>query len=206
LSKLSVFIAESVSPNDFYIGQTDGFAAKEILNIQRVRTQYRIALTRPLLARAIRDAATGVFSAFHLSCHGDEDGIRLADKTDVDWPELARMLRPFALRSRFLVMSSCSGGYVGFSKALQKEGVTFGYIFGSTAPSETGVGFTHSCLAWSVLYNRLVEAKFSTKELRRTLDKINALVPGDFVYRRWNGSRYLTYPTFKIGGPRPRGS
>jgi hypothetical protein len=89
------------------------------------------------------------------------------------------------------------GGYVGLSKALQKLGVAFQFIFGST--SSAGVGFTHSCLAWSILYNRLVEqgqSRFALPELRTTLDKINSVVPGDFVYRRWNGSVYLRYPRF----------
>src|SRR6202011_2079074 len=111
------------------------------------------------LARAISDAQTGHFQVLHISAHGDDTGISLTNGDFVTWPELAGMLKPFggtpAKASRILVVSSCMGGYVGLSKALQKRGVAFRFIFGSTA--NVGVGFTHSCLAWSILYNRFVE-------------------------------------------------
>ena len=119
------------------------------------------------------------------------------------WLDLAGLLRPFGgipnRANRILIVSSCMGGYAGLSKALQKRRVAFRFIFGSTAKG--GVGFTHSCLAWSILYNRFVElgsSRFALPELRRTLDKINQVVPGDFVYRRWNGTIYLRYPKFAI--------
>lgn len=191
---LSVLIAESVSSEDFYFHRTDGFAANEVLRIQQVRTQYRLAFDRESLRRAIKEAASDDYRLLHLSCHGNDDEVVLTDGASIDWLDLADELRPYARLDRSLVLSSCSGGYVGVTKALQKAGVVFGYVFGST--SSEGVGFTDSCLAWSVLYSQIIKHGFSRQDLKATLGKINAVVPGDFVYRRWNGLRYLVYPRF----------
>jgi hypothetical protein len=199
----SVFVAESVQSVDFYEGRTDGFAANELLKIQQVRTSYKIVFDKDHLARAIGDARAGDFQVLHISAHGDNRGISLTDGNFVTWLDLAELLTTFGgvpnKAGRILVVSSCMGGYVGLSKALQKRKVAFRFLFGSTA--RAGVGFTHSCLAWSILYNRLVElgsSRFDLAELRTTLDKINYVVPGDFVYRRWSGSVYLRYPKFAI--------
>jgi len=201
LVNFSVFVAESVQANDFYEGRTDGFAANEVLKIQQVRTSYKIVLDRNHLARAISDARAGDFQALHISAHGDDRGISLSDGDFVTWLDLAGLLIRFGgipnKAKKILIVSSCMGGYVGLSKALEKRGVAFRFIFGSTA--NAGVGFTHSCLAWSILYNRFVElgrSRFDRAELRNTLNKINQVVSGDFVYRRWNGSVYLRYPGF----------
>jgi hypothetical protein len=197
----SVFIAESVQADDFYEGRTDGFAANEVLKIQQVRTSYEIVFDIDHLVRAVNDAVAGDYEVLHLSAHGNDSGITLTDRGIVTWLDLAEIVKSFGGSRRgpdkVLVVSSCMGGYVGLSKALQKVGVAFRFIFGSTA--NTGVGFTHSCLACSILYNRFVElgsSRFVLRELRMTLDKINQVVPGDFVYRRWNGTVYLRYPRF----------
>jgi hypothetical protein len=197
----SVFVDESVEAEDFYEGRTDGFAANEVLKIQQVRTSYKMVFDRDHLTRAIRDARAGNFQVLHISAHGNDGGISLTDGDFVTWLDLAGLLRPFggvpSKASSVLVVSSCLGGYVGLSKALQKRNVAFRFIFGSTASA--GVGFTHSCLAWSILYNRFVElgsSRFDLAKLRTTLDQINQVVPGAFVYRRWNGSVYLRYPKF----------
>jgi len=199
----SVFVAESVQAEDFYEGRTDGFAANEVLKIQQVRTSYKVVFDKYHLKRAIHDAQAGEFEVLHISAHGDDGGISLTDGNFVTWLELAGLLGTLGgvpdRARKILVISSCMGGYVGLSKALQKRGVAFRFIFGSTA--RAGVGFTHSCLAWSILYNRFAElgsSRFDLPELRITLDKINQVVPGDFVYRRWNGRVYLRYPRFAI--------
>lgn len=192
MSEISVFIAESVSPADFYIGQTDGRAAFEVVRLHQVRCEYRVVLDRLRLKKAVREALNGDFGVFHLSCHGADDGVRLSDRTDLSWTELAEILKPLASVDRLLVMASCSGGYAGLGTELRKAGAVFGYVFGSTA--EEGVAFTHSCLAWSVLYNRLIEGKFTRRGVKKTIDRINGIAIGDFVYRRWDGARYLHYP------------
>lgn len=194
MSDLSVLIAESLDPDDFYDRRLDGYAANEVLRIQNVRSSYRVVLDNPRLRKSIAEAAGSDFTVYHLSCHGDDDGITLADEGFIPWLEFARLMTGYATLDRILVLSCCSGGYVAVTKALAKAGCTFGYVFGSSA--EEGVGYTDSCLAWSMLYSRFAESGFSRSKLRQIIDKINFVVPGSFVYRRWDGTKYLRYPTF----------
>ena len=89
-------------------------------------------------------------------------------------------------------MATCQGGHRRLTRALAKEGVVFGWVFGSTA--DEGVTFSDSCLAWSILYNRLVDHGFHMTGLKTALGAINAAIDGDFVYRRWDGGRYRRFP------------
>lgn len=126
MPKISVFIAESVSSSDFYDGRTDGRAAQEVVKLHQVRCEYRVTLDQKHLEKAVKEALAGDFGVFHLSCHGDEEGPRLSDGTDLSWTKLAGILKPLASENRLLVMASCSGGYTGLAKALKKAGATFG--------------------------------------------------------------------------------
>ncbi|MDF0544868.1 hypothetical protein PX699_21190 [Sphingobium sp. H39-3-25] len=191
----SVFIAESVDPEDFYERRVDGHAANEILKIRGLSTDYRIVLTKPLLKRAIKEAADGGFQIFHLSAHGNDEGICLADETKLSWAELAKLLKRVSGPESALVMATCRGGDRNLTEALRETGATFGWVFGSTAEK---VSFSDSCLAWSILYNRLARKNgFGRPALKATLTAVNAAITGDFVYRRWDDEkgRYLRFPS-----------
>lgn len=188
----NVHIVESLSPADFYERRLDGHAANEILKILDVATEYRIAFTEKLVKRAIAEAAKGECHVLHFSSHGDATGIRLTNNTDISWDDFVELIRPVAGKDKALVMATCGGGDKQLTKALTAAGVVFGYVFGSTADT---VSFSDSCLAWSILYNRLIDHGFKKPALMKTLKAINAAIVGDFVYRRWDGRRYLHYPT-----------
>lgn len=187
----SVYIIESLRAKEFYDHCLDGAAANEMLKLLDVRSQYRVALDRKHLEKAISDAVRGDFEVIHLSAHGDRAGVELTDGDEISWEELAEMLRPAAGPKKSLVMATCKGGDKKLAKALRKSGVLFGYVFGSTAKTVT---FSDSCLAWSILYNRLVDHGFKRGALIPTLTAINAAIEGDFVYRRWTGKRYRYFP------------
>lgn len=196
MPKLRVFIVESLKPVDFYKGRLDGKAARDVLKIENSTVRYRVAVDKAHLIRAMAAATSGDFDVLHLSCHGGHDGIQLTDGNRIGWLALARMLKGFATPERTLVMSSCAGGNIGLTKALEKEGAIVGWVYGATQK----VGFTDSCLAWSVLYRQLSEAASGTERVtaRETMDLLNSFVDGRFVYRRWDQVRqkYRVYPLF----------
>ena len=195
MSKLdSVYILESLKPKDFYERQLDGHAANEVLRVLGTRAEYRIAFTKALVERAIAEASAGKFEVLHFSSHGHSGGIRLTDGTRLSWAEFAEVVRPASGEDKALVMATCGGGDRELTKALVKAGVVFGWVFGSTSDE---VYFVDSCLAWSILYNRLYDHGFEREDLKITLKAINAAIVGDFVYRRWTGKKYLHYPTSK---------
>lgn len=187
-----VFLIESLDSADFYERRLDGHAANEILKILDVRTEYRIAFTRSLVERAIAEAASGDFDVLHFSSHGNGEGVCLTNEIRLSWTEFVEVIKPASGPTKALVMATCRGGDTELTKALTSAGVVFGWVFGSTAERVT---FSDSCLAWSILYNRLVDHGFKRKALQTTLTAINAAIAGDFVYRRWNGKKYLYYPT-----------
>lgn len=130
---ISVVVAESVGPRDFYLRRTDGYAAHEVLRIQQTTADYRVSLDKARLIRAIAEAHLYKFKVFHLSCHGNDDGVVLSDGCFLDWLSLGKLFRRYASEDRVLVLSCCSGGYVGVTKAFKKENIVFGFVFGSTA-------------------------------------------------------------------------
>jgi len=148
-----------------------------------------------MLKKAVAEAGRFETDIFHLSCHGSEAGIRLANGEDLAWEKLVDDLKPLATRNRILVNSSCDGAHSGIAKAFCANTNRFGYICGSTAKG--GVSFHDACLAWSILYNVLANCGSRSREaFQEAIDKINGIVAGDFVYRRWDGKthRYLSYP------------
>ncbi len=192
MSKLkSVYIVESLDPKDFYERMLDGHAANEILRILGTRTEYRVAFTRKLARRAIAEAARGDYEVLHFSSHGNSEGVFLTDERFLTWAEFVELIRPAAGADKALVMATCGGGDKALTKALTAAGVVFGWVFGSTADS---VHFSDSCLAWSILYNRLYDYGLKREKLKITLKAINAAIVGDFVYRRWTGKRYRRFP------------
>ena len=56
IDPISVFIAESLAPKDFYLRRLDEYAANEVLKIQACPTEYRIVLTKAYLRKAIAEA------------------------------------------------------------------------------------------------------------------------------------------------------
>jgi hypothetical protein len=198
MAEFRVFIAESNNPLDFYLGRLDGHAANEVLKVRRIPSLYRVVLDRKMLKKAVAAAGRFETDIFHLSCHGDETGIQLADGEELGWEELADELTPLASRSRILVNSSCVGGHSGIAKAFRATSNRFGYICGSTRSTEDdGVGYHDACLAWSILYNVLANRQSRSRAaFQDAIDKINAVVAGDFVYRRWDGKMrgYRSYP------------
>ena len=199
-----VYILETLDPEDFFERRLDGHAANEILRILGTKTEYRVAFTRKLAERAIREAASRKFKMFHFSSHGSSTGVTLTNGKRLTWDKFVELIAPVAGADHALVMATCGGGDRELTKSLTKAGVIFGWVFGSTADT---VHFSDSCLAWSILYNRLYDHGFEPAALKTTLKAINAAVVGEFVYRRWDGKRYLHFPTTKAGAAKiPSGS
>jgi hypothetical protein len=190
----SVYILETLNPNDFYERRLDGHAANEILKILDVTTEYRIAFTKPLVERAIAEAAKSKAQILHFSSHGNSTGVVLTNGKNISWKAFVELIKPAAGPDKALVMATCHGGDQELTKALTAADVVFGWVFGSTAEK---VHFSDSCLAWSILYNRLYDHGFDKPALMTTLKAINAAIDGDFVYRRWTGKKYLRFPTEK---------
>jgi len=156
MHKLKVFIAESVTHEDFYNRDWEGHAAEEIVRLLNGRTRYRIVLNKTLLRRAIKEAADKGYGIFHLSCHGDEEGVRLSGKRGVSWRELAEYFREAKSGPAVLVLSSCVGGDAGIARAFEKLDRRPTVIFGAEATeADDLITLPSAWISWSILYSVL---------------------------------------------------
>lgn len=118
---MKVFIVESSYPEDFYRQKLDGIAAQGILNILSIRNELRFALDWEHFEKAISDAKAQNSTVIHLSCHGDEDGIALANNFQPSWNKFADLFQQNKWCPKALVMSACCGATRGIRDAFKNK-------------------------------------------------------------------------------------
>jgi hypothetical protein len=192
---LKVFIAESVSHENFYDRDWEGHAAEEIVRLLNGRTRYRIVLNRTLLRRAIIEASNNSYEIFHLSSHGDEDGVQLSGKRNVSWRELAEYFQEAKSAPAVLILSSCVGGDAGIARAFEKLDRRPTVIFGAEAREKDNlITLPSACISWSILYSALASRGMTPDGFKEAVTKMNKVTPHQFVYRRWDNKGYRRYP------------
>jgi hypothetical protein len=195
MTKLRTFIAESVSPSDFYHRQWEGHVVEEIVRLLDGKTSYRIVMNASLLRRAIRRASKDECNVFHLSCHGSEKGIRLSDDTRISWEDLADYFQGFDDVPPALVLSSCVGGHGRIARAFEQRKRRPPVIFGAEAKEEKHLlTFAGACISWPILYTALATGGMTRQVLKEAVSKMNRITPHRFVYRRLVGDQYRRYP------------
>jgi hypothetical protein len=195
---LKVFIAESLSHEDFYNRDWEGHAAEEIVRLLDGQARYRVVLSRTLLRKAIKESGTDGYSIFHLSCHGNKDGVQLSGLRDVSWQQLAEYFQAAKSVPDALVISSCVGGDAGIARAFEKLDQRPAVIFGAEAAKKSDViTLPNACISWSILYSVLAEQGMTPDAFKEAVDKMNKVTPHQFAYRRWHGGKYKRYPAKK---------
>ncbi len=188
--KLSVVLAESMNANDIYKGWLEGEAIVRILKLLDVEATYRTVVDRKRLSKALTEASQGGFSVFHLSCHANKDGFDLTSDSDISWAELA-ILAQDRLQDTALCLSACEAGNIAVAKEFQQQEFPPSYIVGP----QTEPGYAQACVAWSVFYHSLAKQGIKKEHMKSALDRMNQAVDSDFLYRRWDGKKYLRYPS-----------
>ncbi len=194
MSKLKVFVVESVFPEDFYHRRWEGHVVEEIVRLLDGRTSYKIVMNVGLLRKAIASASEHECDVFHLSCHGDENGIQLTDKKEISWKDLASLFQKTNHMPCALVLSSCVGGDGGVARAFKECGQQPKVIFGAEANGDNVLTFPGACISWPILYTELVNGGMTPKTFKAAIKKMNKITAHQFVYRRWDGETYLRYP------------
>ena len=155
MKKLRVSVVESVSPNDLYHRQCEGHVVEGIIRLLDGRVSYRIVLNENLLRRAIKTASENAYYIFHLSRHGDEEGIQLSDETDIALEAVADCFQKFHYMPAALVLSSCVGGDGGIARAFKNYRQRPDVIFGAEGKDEHAITFPGACISWPILYTEL---------------------------------------------------
>lgn len=113
-----VHIIESPAANDLLDGRSEGRMLSESLRLAGIPFFYSLAADKETLERSFRERLLEAMQKyqshpiFHLSMHGNTDGIALTDRTFVDWACLRDLIAPVtnaATHGMLLCMSTCYG-------------------------------------------------------------------------------------------------
>lgn len=147
-----VYLVESPSHSDLYAGRGETAILEDALELIGISAERRICPTKRYLSKALskfKEALKqheGKSPVLHLSAHGDEDGIRLTDRSDINWPELRRMISPLnkAAKGKLIMCLSACQGFRGTAMAEAKGSLPFRIIVSHNDEpywSDTVVGF-----------------------------------------------------------------
>jgi hypothetical protein len=195
MRKYKVFIAESVFAQDFYKNNCEGQVVEAIARVLHWESEYKIAMNRKTLCSAIKAASEDGYDIFHLSCHGDEDGIQLTDETELSWDELAESFQDLEGTPEAFVLSSCVGGDAGVARAFRNHKLRPTVIFGAEAKEPHLITFPGACISWPILYTTLARMGLTRDAFKDAVGTMNRITKHKFVYRRWHEGQYRRYPS-----------
>jgi hypothetical protein len=149
-------------------------------------------IDRKHLGAAIQLATSQRTDVFHLSCHGDEEGIELCDGEAIGWSVLAGYFQSGPYCPEALVMSACCGASAGIAEQFAKRNQRPTIIFGTTEARS----YSQFAVAWSILYRRFKIGGVRRKAAQAALKDICAVVDPSFMYRGWDTKEddYIAYP------------
>lgn len=190
MTKPKVLIIESSFPKDFYGEQLDGPSTRHLVKVLGIETHLLYALDRLHFEKAIKFGKDNAFDVVHVSCHGGEEGLALANKTSVSWSAFAEIFVDNNYSPKALVMSACWGGSDPVGDAFKAAACRPNIIFGSTDARF----YNEYAVAWAILYNMFLEHGTNRDAAVKALEAINAIVDRRFRYLRWDESRYRKFP------------
>ena len=177
---MKVLIAESSYPEDFCQRELDGVSVAGLLDTIHVKNELRYVLDLTHLRRAVKECVDRGFDVLHVSSHGNDKGIALANDRGPKWDRFVSTFQHASKAPRVFVMSSCCGASSKIGAALTKASHRPEIIFGSTK----NLGFSDYAAAWAIVCHRLQADGVSRDSARAALKQISAVVHESFVYRR----------------------
>jgi hypothetical protein len=134
-----VVVIESLRPGDWKTGRAlrDDLEVIALPYGNNIQVHYKTAQSADELEFLLKElygyvSLCGRAPMLHIECHGDADGIQLADRSVMRWNRLKPLLVDINRASRinlFLVMACCYGGYLA-AECRYSETVPFAWILG----------------------------------------------------------------------------
>lgn len=189
---MKVLIIESSGPQDFFREELDGPLTYHLTKLLGANARLKYTLNQRHLIKGIEFAAKGKYEVLHVSCHGREEGITLADGKRVDWHEFAAIFAAQSYSPKALVMSSCWGATDGIADEFEKVDHRPDIIFGSIDPRY----YNEYAVAWTILYNAFQVDGVHRDVAREALKAICAVAHKNFRYLRYHDVKqaYVQYP------------
>jgi hypothetical protein len=189
---MRVIIGESGNSEDFYKRELDGPSTYQLLRLLGIEPELKYVIDRKHLRAAIQLATSQKTDVFHLSCHGDEEGIELCSEEVISWSQLSTFFQSGPYCPDALVMSACCGASAGIADEFAKRDKRPLIIFGTTQDRT----YSQFAVAWSILYRRFNIGGVKRKAAQEALRHIYAVVHSSFRYYGWDTKKddYETYP------------
>lgn len=174
-----VFIIESLDPDDEGNGRFEGSFVAHILRLHGKAPQYRYVRTREAFEEAIGEFGESNYRYLHISSHGEPEGLATTNQDEIDFDELAEMLKPH-MKGRRLFLSACSTVHEDLAKVLIPPSGCYSVI----GPTED-IFFTDAAIVWSAVYHLMFSEdsdRMTQKRLKEKLTKVCELFSVKLAY------------------------
>ena len=154
-----VFIIESLDPDDEGNGRFEGVFLSHVLRLHGKNPRYKYVRTRDEFEKALLAFGKSQYRYLHLSSHGDPEGLVTTNQEEIDFDELAELLKPH-MKGRRLFVSACEMVHQDLAKAvIPSSGCT------SVVGPTNKIAFTDSAVVWAAIYH--LAFKQDTKRITR---------------------------------------
>ncbi len=147
ITKPEVFIIESLDPDDEGNGRIEGSIISHVLRLHGKNPVYRYVRTVEQLKTAVRDFGKSKYRYLHISAHANMEAMFTTNLEEINFKELANMLKPF-FANRRLFVSACSM----VNSNLAKEIIPQTGCYSIVGPRED-IAFTDAAVVWLSIYH-----------------------------------------------------
>lgn len=192
-----VFVIETLDPDDEGNGRFEGAVLSQILRLHGKNPKYRYVRTRQEFEKAIRSFGKSGYRYLHISAHADAEGMVTTNQEEIDYDELADLLRPH-LRGRRIFLSACSMVHQELAAEIFPNSGCYSIV----GPTED-IRFTDAAVVWSSIYHLLFTtntSKITHKSLKLQLQRVTKLFNVRLAYYSASKFRKRGYTADLLSG------
>lgn len=174
-----IFIIESLDPDDEGNGRFDGSMLANFLRLWGKQPRYRYVRTREEFEKALKHFKRSDYRYLHLSSHGEAEGMQLTSQEEIDFDELAVLLKP-VLKNRRLFLSVCSMVHDDFAEEMITKTGCY-----SVAGPTSEIYFRDAAVFWIAAYHLIFKAdknRMSNKTLKAVLGQVRDMFDLEIAY------------------------
>lgn len=174
-----VYVIETLNPDDEGNGRFEGAVLSQILRLHGKNPKYRYVRTRQQFEKAVRNFGASGYRYLHISAHADSEGMCTTNQDEIDYDELADLLRPH-MKGRRLFLSACSMVH----EELAAEVIPGSGCYSVVGPTQD-IRFTDAAVVWSSIYHLMFArnaSKMVHKDLKAQLQRVTELFDVRLAY------------------------
>jgi hypothetical protein len=174
-----VFIIETLNPDDEGNGRLEGSSISHILRLHGKNPKYEYVRTREGFEAAVKNFGRSRYRYLHISAHADAEGMCTTNQDEIDYDELAELLKPH-LKGKRLFLSACSMVHGDMAKEIIPKTGCYSVV----GPKED-IEFSTAAVFWPAIYHLMFSHNDSSMkhvELKENLKRVTGLFDVDIGY------------------------